>query len=184
MILSSITRKAIEDTLGSEVRYASDLEALSLDIARKTGAPVSVNTLKRLFGTIGGEVEPRHSTLDILGRYLGHKDWDSYTMSINEQGDSLFGPSSKAITAAGLAQDVRIEIRYNPGRRIVLSHINESEFEVAESENSKLKAGDIIGLDSICEGYPMICSRVLRDGRDLGQFTAGKTGGITSIRIL
>ena len=184
MILSSITRKDIEDTFGVEARYATDFEALSLDIAQKTGAPVSVNTLKRLFGTIGGEVEPRHSTLDILGRYLGHKDWDSYSKSINEKGDSQFGSSRKTITAAGLAQGAKIEVRYNPGRRVVLSLIGSNEFEVTESENSKLKIGDIVCLDSICEGYPMICSDVVRDGKDLGQFTAGKTGGISSIIIL
>lgn len=184
MTLSPATRKDIEGTFGAELRYSSDFDALSLDISNKTGEPVSVNTLKRLFGAINGEVEPRRSTLDIIARYLGHKDWGSYTMITNEQGDSLFGSSSNAITAAKLAQGARIEVRYNTERRIVLSHIGGGEFEVVESENSKLKVEDLVCLDSICEGYPMICSNVVREGKDLGQFTAGKTGGITSIIIL
>ena len=75
MILSTLIRQEFERAFGAPLRYPSDFEGLSMEIGRKAGEPVSVNTLKRLFGVIGPEVEPRAATLDILARYLDARDW-------------------------------------------------------------------------------------------------------------
>lgn len=74
MIFSAQIQEQFAQAFGQPLRYPGDYEALAEDVREKTGQPVSVNTMKRLFGVIGPEVEPRRSTLDILAQYLDGTD--------------------------------------------------------------------------------------------------------------
>lgn len=51
-------------------------------------------------------------------------------------------------------------------------------FLVQMSENSKLLAGDELAVTHIVQGYPLLVTEVIRDGKSLGSFTAGKAQGI------
>ena len=44
--------------------------------------------------------------------------------------------------------------------------------------NSKLKEGDEIVLTHFVKGYPLLVSEVIRNGKSLGRFVAGKERGI------
>ncbi len=59
MIFSAQIQEQFAQVFGQPLRYPGDYEALAEDVCEKTGQPVSVNTLKRLFGVIGPEVAPR-----------------------------------------------------------------------------------------------------------------------------
>ena len=59
MILNPVIQQKLAAAFGHELRYPSDFEALAMDIAERTGQGFSVNTLKRLCGLIGPEVQPR-----------------------------------------------------------------------------------------------------------------------------
>src|SRR6056297_1190604 len=52
-----------------------DFLNLSGLIQEKSGIPISVSTLKRLYGKITSESVPRHSSLDAICVYLGYKNW-------------------------------------------------------------------------------------------------------------
>lgn len=59
MILPMILRQQLSAAFGQDLHYPSDFDALAMDIAERTGQNLSVNTLKRLCGLIGPEVQPR-----------------------------------------------------------------------------------------------------------------------------
>lgn len=183
MILSTPTRQEIERTFGSPLRYPSDFEGLSMEIMRKAGQPVSVNTLKRLFGIIGPEVEPRTSTLDILARYLNARNWDDYQARLSAAGNSDFEQDPHNIDTASLAAGTKVTFRYHPNRKVLMEHLGGGVFHVMESANSKLKPGDTLTVKSLCPGYPLTADKVLRDGVDMGAFVAGKVSGLSEIRI-
>jgi len=61
---------------------------------------------------------------------------------------------------------------------VTLEYTGDNHFRVIESEHSKLLAGDLLTLTHIVRDYPLLVSRVERDGQDLGAFTAGKAQGI------
>ncbi len=184
MVLFEQTKREIAAALGRPVRVPGDFEALAADVFGKTGEMLSVNTLKRLFGVIEGDVSPRASTLDILARYLGAEDWNHYLMRLGEQGNSVFADGEDAVGAARLAVGCKVRFAYEPGRTVEMVHQGEGWFLVSASDRSKLRAGDRLHIGSLCLGYPLMADAVIRDGRALGRFIAGKVSGLTEIVVL
>lgn len=183
MQLDPVIQQQIATSFGHELRYPSDFDALAMDISERTGQAVSTNTLKRLFGLIGPDVEPRHSTLDTLARYLGAGDWSLCLAHLSETGNSGFGEDGQAVETGSLAPGMRVTFAYPPGRRVEMEHLGEGRFRILSSEHSKLLAGDIMHTASLCLHYPLIADSVVRDGAELGRFVAGQTGGLTELTI-
>ena len=183
MIFSSPIRQAFEQVFGQALRYPGDFTALSEDVFDKTRERVSVNTMKRLFGIIGPEVEPRQSTLDILARYLGEDDWAAFQARLSGKGNSDFEKDPRSVDAATLAVGAQVSFRYHPDRKVTMEHLGAGRFRIMASENSKLKADDIVSVRSFCPGYPLYANSVFRDGVDLGPFVAGKVAGLADLHI-
>ena len=183
MLLDPVIQRQLAAAFGHELRYPADFDALAMDIEERTGQAVSTNTLKRLFGLIGPEVEPRRSTLDTLGRYLGAGDWTLCLAQLSEAGNSAFGEDGQAVETGSMAPGTRVLFAYSPGRRVEMEHLGEGRFRVLSSEHSKLLAGDIVHTSNLCLHYPLIADSVIRDGADLGRFVAGQTGGLTELTI-
>ena len=85
--------------------------------------------------------------------------------------------------AAALSEGAELVISYAPDRLLRLVHHSGNTFTVTASERSKLKTGDNIVVAQFTVGYPLFATGVIRDGNDLGSFTAGKVGGILSIKL-
>lgn len=182
MTLSTQTIHDIEQAFGRPLQYPADFESLSLAIGERVGEAVSVNTLKRLFGCLKEPVEPRRSTLDILGRYLGMPDWESYRQKLSGEGNSDFNAPDGSLDAAGLAEGTRVFFRYSPDREVSMVHLGGGRFRIIASRNSKLREGDLVETGSLCLHYPLVVRSVVRDGQELGRFVAGKIGGLTEIK--
>lgn len=183
MRLSVPVIRQIQAVFGREVAVPSDFEALSRDMAKKTGVGLSVNTLKRLFGAIESEVEPHQSTLDILARYMGAKDWPSLLFTLSERGNSEFSSTKTVIWADKMLPGDRISFTYLPNRSVELECIGNKLFHVIRSENSKLRPGDRVYARYFSSGYPFLADLVLRDGVKMGSFVAGEKGGIDALII-
>ena len=160
-----------------DFRLSGDCEYLALDIESVTGEHIGVNTLKRLLGFIDDEREPRISTLDVIARYLGFDNWDVLSV-YDARSNSSFEPSTEEIRVSSLAIGQRLQISYLPDRQIDMEYIGENRFRILKSMNSKLKANDEITITHVVQSYPLLVSEVVRDGKSLGSFTAGKAQGI------
>ncbi len=178
MKLSLYIQDLLRRQSGQELRLPSDIERLTLDIESQTGQHIGVNTMKRLLGFIDDERTPRTSTLDILAHYLGYADWDVLS-AIDSKSNSSFETPTDEIRTQELPIGQRIQVNYLPDRQLIIEHLGEGHFIVRHSENSKLHTDDEITLTHLVSGYPLLISHVVRDGNDLGSFTAGKTQGIT-----
>ena len=160
-----------------DFRLSADCEYLALDIESVTGEHIGVNTLKRLLGFINDERDPRISTLDVIARYLGFDNWDVLSIYDNKS-NSSFESSSEEIRVSELSEGQSVQISYLPDRRLVMVYQGNGRFLVQMSENSKLLAGDELAVTHIVQGYPLLVTEVIRDGKSLGSFTAGKAQGI------
>lgn len=178
MKLSPAITKLLSRQCGRELTTANDCTVLALDIESRTGDHLGVNTIKRLLGFINDEREPRDATLNIIAHYLGYDNWDTLRLVDEEEGNSGFGAGVDELHAGDLREGARVVITYHPGRWLMLELTHGNSFAVVESENSKLQKGDLITLDHMVQGYPLLVSRVVRAGHDLGSFTAGKAQGI------
>lgn len=183
MIFSAQIQEQFAQAFGQPLRYPGDYEALAEDVCEKTGQPVSVNTLKRLFGVIGPEVEPRRSTLDILAQYLGGTDWQSYMDRLSGAGNSDFETDSRNVDGTQLPVGAHVSFRYLPDRFVALTHLGDGLYRVLRSENSKLQSGDVITVRNFCPGYPLTADSVIRKGENLGTLVAGKIAGLNDLQI-
>ncbi len=176
---------AVEQYHSRPIRTTVNFEALSITVEQQTSERISASTLKRLWGYVADKHEPRRYTLDVLSKYIGHRDFDSFCEWLASQNlsDSDFF-SAKKILSTSLQQGVRIEIGWNPDRYIILECLGENRFRVESSENSQLDVGDEFSVAIFMLGYPLYIPMVVRGGVVLSSFVGGKRGGLTILSIL
>lgn len=168
---------------GSDLRLPSDCELLSLDIESKTGVRIGATTLKRLLGFAQDERQPHTSTLDAIAHYLGYAHWDELA-KIEDQGNSDFDSPDGEVRSADLQVGCEVEISYLPDRRVVLSYLGNNRYRIQQSENSKLLVGDEVEILSFVLHHPLLVMQVWRSGQSLGQFTAGRISGLSSVKVI
>ncbi len=183
MTLSSHIIRLLVQKSNHKLRIPADCEYLALDIESITGERISVNTIKRLTGFLSDSRTPRLQTLDIVARYLGYESWFELRIEDEHFSNSSFDENRDELTVTNLSNGDRIEVRYSPGRILVLRYIGNGHFIVEKSEYSKLLIGDDITLTHFVQGFPLLVSDVCRDGKSLGAFTGGTFQGITYKKI-
>ena len=173
----------LKDKSANDLRLPSDCEFLSLDIESKTGVRIGATTLKRLLGFAQDDRSPHASTLDAIARYLGYAHWDE-VKDIEDKGNSDFGTTEEEIRSDDLAPNRIVEFAYLPDRLVRLKYLGSHRYLVLESQNSKLQADDEIEVQNFVLHHPLLVLQVWRHGEKLGQFTAGRISGLSSITVL
>lgn len=168
---------------GSGLRLPSDCELLSLDIESKMGVRIGATTLKRLLGFAQDERQPHTSTLDAIAHYLGYTHWDELA-KIEDQGNSDFDSPDGEVRSANLQVGCEVEITYLPDRRVVLFYLGNNHYRIQQSENSKLLVGDEVEILSFVLHHPLLVMQVWRSDQSLGQFTAARISGLSSVRVI
>lgn len=165
---------------GKPVKNPSDFEGLASAIENAVAQPVSVSTLKRLWGYVTYGSDPRNSTLDILSRYVGRADYRTLCLEL-QQTSSFF--EADRVLSSDLKKGAVIELGWMPDRTLRLEYLGENSYIVKESLNSKLKEGDIIETAQFIKGQPLFIGSVLRDGQQLQSYVAGKSKGLTKLTV-
>ena len=160
---------------GSDLRLPSDCELVSLDIQSKTGIRIGATTLKRLVGFAQDERTPHTSTLDAIARYLGYAHWEEH---------SGFDSTDEEVRSADLPVDACVEITYLPDRLVRMQYLGNQRYRIVDSQNSKLQTDDEVEIQSFMLHHPLLVLNVWRNGESLGQFTAGRVSGLSSIAVI
>lgn len=183
-MISDKIRQMIIERYGSEIAYPQQCESLSMAIKEATGVTLGTTTLKRMLGFVKGTANLRPSSLDIIARYLGYKD---YRLLAKDLGDdtaiSDFSPI-ESIDSADLEPGEKIRIAYHPNRELTLSYIGDNKYVVDESRSSKLQKGDKLMIAGFYVGFDLLISDVERGGVHMGSYRAAKQDGLTSIEII
>ena len=184
------------------LRLPSDCELLSLDIQSKTGVRIGATTLKRLLGFAQDERQPHTSTLDAIACYLGYAHWDELTSTldaiacylgyahwdelakIEDEGNSDFNNFSDELRSDSLQRGDSVQVTYLPDRQLLFEYQGNDRYLVVESLNSKLRVGDEVEIQNFILHHPLLVARVWRDGDSLGQYTAGRVSGLSSIKVM
>lgn len=169
----------IEKHYGRHIATSTDFESLSVQIEHETGELLSSSTLKRLFGYVSMKPIPRKSTLDILARYIGKKDFQQFREELrhNEVFSSTFF-STKIIHTSDLDEGETLTIGWAPDRLVKLEYLGNYEFTVTDSINSHLLKGDRFFQTDFMLGYPLYISRILRNGEYTPSYIAGMQNGL------
>lgn len=183
MLPDTIKQKIIE-RFNSPIAYPQQCEALAMAIQEATGQTLGVTTLKRMLGFVKGAAAPRRASLDIIAQYLGYRDYDILAKDLGDDADISDFEAIESIDSADLEAGERVQITYQPNRRLVLSYLGENKYRVDESQGSKLLGGDIVMIAGFYVGFELLVSDVERGGCHLGAYQAAKQGGLTSVEIL
>ena len=174
----------VEQKYGRRIATTTDFESLSVVIEHQIGEMLSSSTLKRLWGYVSLNPTPRIATLDILSRYIGHKNFKAFCESLKESKafvSTFF--TSKYQTVSELTPGVIVTIGWAPNRVVNLNYLGGFQFEVLSSENSQLLPGDRFELSEIIVGYPLYISRILRNGEYTPSYVAGRQRGISLMKV-
>lgn len=164
---------------GGRLETSTDFERLESAIAESLSETVSAATLKRLWGYVSQQPRQRLSTLDLLARYVGRKDYRALCLELQETSDFL---SDKAIRSQELESGKRLKINWMPDREVRLRCLGGTRFEVEDAGTSKLRQGDIVEAAEFIQGQPLYLS-VTRNGERLSPYVAGRAKGLTSIEV-
>lgn len=90
----SLLKEGVEKEFGRKVLYAKDCSALSGCIRDKVNEVVSPATLRRFFGLMATNSNPSRYTLNVLAKYVGLHDWESFCQK-NSAHELACGGTSK-----------------------------------------------------------------------------------------
>ena len=175
----------VEKQYGRKLSTTTDFESLSVIIEKTTGELLSSSTLKRLYGYVSLNTVPRKTTLDILSRFIGNWDYETFRISLSNypQFSSRFF-SAKTVTTSELKAGDRLRIGWPANRIVTLNYLGDDLFEVETSVNASLVKGDRFRQVSFMKGYPLYLSRILRDGDYTPAYVAGMNSGLNLIEIV
>lgn len=174
-------KQAVEKVCARKMCTPRDFDFLAMYVADVTGTHVSSTTLKRFWGYLDRDKEhtPRLFTLDLLSTFVGYKDWETYCQQSSENvvmsSDFIKSPS---LYAESLTVGNNVKLLWKPDRCVTIRYAGEDKFEVVESLNSKLQAGDRFCCSCFIEGATLCLSRLVRNGEILGGYMCGNDDGI------
>ena len=175
----------VEKQYGRKLSTTTDFESLSVIIEKTTGELLSSSTLKRLYGYVSLNTVPRKTTLDILSRFIGNRDYETFRISLSNdpQFSSRFF-SAKTVTTSELKAGDRLRIGWPANRIVTLNYLGDDLFEVETSVNASLVKGDRFRQVSFMKGYPLYLSRILRNGDYTPAYVAGMNSGLNLLEIV
>lgn len=174
-------KQILEKRSGHSITSASDCEWIVNDIQSKTHETISRNTVKRLLGFLPYSKTHRESTLDIIAHYIGYGSWKELENS-KAVAPSDFGNDIKVLNVADLKAGSIVEITYKPGRSVRFRYEGDCRFTVIGAENSKLCVGDKLHISQFAIGFPLLASDVIRGEESLGEYSAAKIGGLSTVK--
>ena len=180
----TLLRQLVEESADHAIATSNDFIFLSGEIRGRLNENLSVSTLKRLWGYVDGYASVRQSALDILARFVGFPDWETFVSDYCEveSVQSSHSVVSESLFAKDLNVGDNVEIRWNPNRRLLLNYLGDNMFTIKESENAKLKVGDRFLCQRFILNQPLFVDVLGNEGQT-AVFVMGNKGGLTKIAI-
>ena len=181
----TLLRQLVEKSADHPVVTSNDFIFLSGEIRGRLNENLSVSTLKRLWGYVDGYASVRPSTLNILSRFVGFPDWETFVSDYCEVDgvQSSHRVVSESLFAKDLNVGERVEIQWNPNRRCMLIYMGDNLFEVSESVNAKLKTGARFLCQRFTLNQPLFVDVLDNEGQT-ELFVMGNKGGLTKVTKL
>ena len=176
-------KKQIEVQVNRKMKTPRDFIFLSGVIWDRTHETISSTTLKRLWGYIDGADQTRSTTLDILSKTLGFKDWEAFLAGLDRDGtsDLVYSPH---ISIDQLKKGDRGFVSWKPDRRCIFRYLGDTQFIVDEAENSKLKKGDTFSTTLFILNEPLFLNNLVQGKNPPVPFVIGNKDGLLEITVL
>ena len=175
-------KQQIEESVGRKMKTSNDFTFLSGAIWERVHENISTSTLKRLWGYVDGADATRNSTLEILSKFLGFKDWDGFLEHIDQDNGSD-RVTKQHIKTEDLSVGDCVSVSWKPNRRCVFRYLGDYQFKVEQSENSKLKAGNTFRCGLFILGEPLYLNDLVQGNNPPVAFVVGNKDGLCELEI-
>jgi hypothetical protein len=180
-----LLKKEVEDKVGMTMRAPSNFDALINEVYNTKGQTLSASTMKRLWGYVNSPHHIRVSTLTVLARYLGFRDWDDYCERKHFYTTNVSGfITAEGLQASELKKGDELAIEWTPDRYLRIRYQEAGRFIVVTSINGKLRKDDTFSASYLAVGHPLYVSDLQRDGKKMPPYVAGAHAGLTSVRLV
>lgn len=172
--------QAIETALGKKISTPKDFNFLRERIYARLHTFVSRTTLMRFWGYIDEPVTPSGSTLTILSRFLGYKDWEEYQQNAMLPKEQQSSPvlNRRLSVQKELIIGEGLRLIWQPDRVCNVEYLGELNFRVLSSENTRLHSGDTFQCSLIIEGEPLYLDNLIQENRPPIAYVCGKKSGV------
>lgn len=170
----------VEEKLKRKLCSPTDFNFLSLKVQETLNEPLSTSTIKRLWGYVRTTHVPSHSTLSILSRLTGYRNWEDFCQSAEPYPDAESSGflANRPIEASELQEGDVIDLEWEPDRCCRIVCTGNAQFRVLSQRNSKLRPGDTFHTTLFCPGLPLCITDLRRDGESPRYYVAGKRKGV------
>lgn len=180
-----LLKERVEAEFGHTPLSPSDFDKLSARIQSRCGESVAVSTLKRLWGYVKNPFSPTFTTLSVLCRYAGYRDWHSFCAQIPAAAsvdDESGFTDDRVIVAADEPVGLTLRLEWPGGKCCVIRKTADpSQFEIIEATAIKLRAGDMVNIDMIVVGERFVATHCTRGSQPLGTYHGAIKGGVTTV---
>ena len=178
-------RLDVEQRAGFRPSSPADFDTLILKIWEALHENIALSTLERLWGYVDGANNTRQSTLNLLARYVGAKDWRDYLEQLTKEEHGSSHPFiAEGVHTQDLQPGQQLEVTWLPNRRCVFRYLGDMRFEVVESVNSKLSVGDTFTSSFFLIGQPLYIDQLIQNAQPPVSYVAGNNGGLQSVTLL
>ena len=182
-MISKLIQGKVEERFGKPIRYAKDCEVLAVSIHAFTGEKISCSTVKRLFGLIESDNEPRLYTLDIVAQYLGYINYDHLLQEFNPNKSGL-SEMLETINTSDLKLGDTIQFKYAPNRFIAANYMEDCIFKIVDSNDPKIQKNELLVFNNVGRYLPLFASWRSPVNGNIKNIVLGKISGITSIEFI
>ena len=181
---------AMEDAMGITCVTASHFEIMSQHILNHSGEYLSPTTLKRIWGYLKEDTRTRTTSLSIISRSLGFKDWNDFLKRNETANDekTLSGSNPAIGKTIEVVKDLklgdRIMLFWYPGRECLVRYLGGIDFEVESSQKTRLQPGDIFSTHLFVAGHPLYLSNLRRKNCQPVAYICGRVHGGISFKKL
>lgn len=172
-------RSIIESVTGKTLSTPKDFKQLSDKVYLQTHALISPSTLMRIWGYIESDVQPRTSTLSLLARFAGYRDWEDFTQSKHDNRQSSVVVCRHLNVTTDIRRGQKLRLRWLPDRTCDIVYLGNMHFKVIASENTGLKKDATFMCALIIEGEPLYLDEVEQHDMPGTCYICGKRNGVT-----
>lgn len=175
----------IEVALGRKMSTPKDFDFLRECIFSRLNVWVSTTTLKRIWGYLKDDVQPRQGTLDILARFIGFDGYENFLHSMAEGVVLQSSPvmSRRISVQDDLKEGDRLRLFWQPNRVCELLYLGNLDFKVLCSSNTRLQTEDTFKCSLVIEGEPLYLDHLVQGGQPPTVYVCGKKSGVRYERL-
>ncbi len=186
----AVLKGLVEEKAGKKMKTHNDFLELADSIEKAVHEHISESTLERVWGYSTRHYDTvSERTLNVMAKYAGKKDWDSFFNSLKDAtGEESGFMGGYAVESDVLVPGTMVKIGWQPNRICIIRYLGNNQWIADECHNSSMKEGDMFTCHCMQLGRTAYMDDYRKAGKEGSRsrttYAAGMKNGLTTLEIL